>query len=210
VLNISHLTVAFNNHVILDDLSLTVTTGTVQAITGPSGIGKSTLLRAVCGLVRISHGVVSVNNTDVTRLPTHKRGIGLMAQGNDLFPTMSVARNVAFGLSALPLSPREKNERVSQYLEMVRLPHLADRGVHQLSGGEARRVALARALAPQPQVLLLDEPLTGLDEEVHDALAHDLSRLLSATSTTSLLVTHDESEAHIIAPFTQPFRLNTP
>jgi thiamine transport system ATP-binding protein len=210
VLNISHLTVAFNDHIILDDLSLTVPTGTVQAITGPSGVGKSTLLRAVCGLVRISHGSIEVHHTDVTRVPTHKRGIGLMSQGNDLFPTMTVARNIAFGLSPLPLTSREKNERVSQYLEMVRLPHVADRDIHQLSGGEARRVSLARALAPQPHVLLLDEPLTGLDEEAHEALAHDLSRLLSATSTTSLLVTHDESEARIIAPFTQPFRLKTP
>jgi thiamine transport system ATP-binding protein len=199
VLNVSNLSVAFNNRVIVDNLSFTVPTGETLAITGPSGIGKTTLLHAICGIIRTTHGTIHIDNVDISALPTHKRGIGLVSQTGDLFPTMTVSQNIEFGLRIAKISKTDRTSRVSELLEMVNLAHLAHRNVAELSGGEARRIALARALAPRPQVLLLDEPLSGLDQETHKSLMSDLARVLKQTTTTALLVTHDHSEAAILA-----------
>jgi thiamine transport system ATP-binding protein len=185
-----------------------VPTGETLAITGPSGIGKTTLLHAICGIIRTTHGTVHVDNVDITSLPTHKRGIGLVSQTGDLFPTMTVSQNIEFGLRIAKLEKTDRVARVNELLEMLLLVHLADRNVAELSGGEARRIALARALAPRPRVLLLDEPLSGLDKNTHDALTSDLSRVLKQTATTALLVTHDHSEAELLAEsiFTFPLK----
>jgi thiamine transport system ATP-binding protein len=208
VLNVSKLSVAFANTVIVDNVSLVVPTGETLAITGPSGIGKTTLLHAICGIIRTTHGTVHVDNVDITSLPTHKRGIGLVSQTGDLFPTMTVSQNIEFGLRIAKLPKTDRATRVNELLEMLNLAHLADRNVADLSGGEARRIALARALAPRPRVLLLDEPLSGLDQPTHDALMSDLSRVLKQTATTALLVTHDHSEAELLAEsiFTFPHK----
>jgi thiamine transport system ATP-binding protein len=205
VLNVSNISVAFDNTVIVDNVSLIVPTGETLAITGPSGIGKTTLLHAICGIVRITSGTVHVDNTNVTSMPTHKRGIGLVSQTGDLFPTMTVSQNIEFGLRISRMPKTDRATRVNELLELVNLSHLAQRNVAELSGGEARRIALARALAPRPRVLLLDEPLSGLDQETHDALISDLARVLKQTATTALLVTHDHSEADFLADTTFVF-----
>jgi thiamine transport system ATP-binding protein len=200
--------VEFGNTVIVDNISFPVPTGETLAITGPSGIGKTTLLHAICGIVRTTRGTIHIDNTDISSLPTHKRGIGLVSQTGDLFPTMTVSQNIEFGLRIAKLPKTDRTTRVTELLEMLNLVHLADRNVAELSGGEARRIALARALAPRPRLLLLDEPLSGLDKNTHDALMSDLSRVLKQTATTALLVTHDHSEAELLAEsiFTFPHK----
>jgi len=195
VLKVSNLTVAFDGITILDEISFTVPTGETLAITGPSGIGKTTLLNAICGIIRTTHGNVLIDDTDITSLPTHKRGIGLVSQTGDLFPTMTVSQNIEFGLRISRTPQRERTVRVNELLDLVGLTHLAHRNVAELSGGEARRIALARALAPQPRVLLLDEPFSGLDNSTHDLLATEVFQLLSYLSITSIIVTHEIHDA---------------
>ena len=205
MLSVSNLSVAFDNTVIVDNISFTVPTGETLAITGPSGIGKTTLLHAICGIIRTTHGTVHIGNVDITALPTHKRGIGLVSQTGDLFPTMTVSQNIEFGLRVSKMPKTDRAARVAELLEMLNLAQLAERNVAELSGGEARRIALARALAPRPRVLLLDEPLSGLDQTTHDALMTDLATVLKQTTTTALLVTHDHSEAEFLAETTFAF-----
>lgn len=195
MLDISHLSVDYDKATIIDDLSFAVATGDTLAITGPSGVGKSTVLHAICGLIRIRSGSIVLNGVDITNVPTYKRGIGLVSQSGDLFPTMTVFDNVQFGLQMAGTTKKQRAERVEELLSMVGLSQLAQRDVAHLSGGESRRVALARALAPSPRVLLLDEPLAGLDPGTHDALMHDVIRALRDTGTTAILVTHDMTEA---------------
>ncbi len=199
MLDISHLAVSYDNAVIIDDLSFTVATGETLALIGPSGVGKSTVLHAICGLIRIRSGAVLIDDVDVTNTPTHKRGIGLVSQTGDLFPTMTVFENVEFGLQMTKTPKTDRFRRVHELLEMVGLTEIADRNISGLSGGESRRIALARALAPSPRVLLLDEPLTGLDPAIHHALMHDVIRVLRETKTTAVLVTHDTDEALAMA-----------
>ena len=205
MLKVSNLTVKFDNTIIVDDISFTVPTGETLAITGPSGIGKTTLLHAICGIIRPTHGTIHIDNADITSLPTHKRDVGLVSQTGDLFPTMSVSQNIEFGLRISKMPKTDRAARVTELLEMLNLAHLAHRNVSELSGGEARRIALVRALAPRPGVLLLDEPLSGLDQTTHDALMSDLSRVLKQTATTALLVTHDHLEADFLADTTFVF-----
>ena len=205
MLKVSNLSVVFDKALIVDNISLAVPTGETLAIIGPSGIGKTTLLHAICGITRVSQGTVHIDDTDVTSLPTHKRGIGLVSQTGDLFPTMTVSQNIEFGLRISHMSKTDRTSRIDELLQLVNLAHLAHRNVADLSGGEARRIALVRALAPRPQVLLLDEPLAGLDKETHDSLMTDLARVLKETATTALLVTHDQSEAEFLANETFSF-----
>ena len=205
MLKVSKLSVVIDNTVIVDDISFTVSTGETLAITGPSGIGKTTLLHAICGIVRTTHGTVDIDNVDITSLPTHRRGIGLVSQTGDLFPTMTVSQNIEFGLRISRIPKADRTARVNELLQLVGLTHLAHRNVAELSGGEARRIALARALAPRPRVLLLDEPLAGLDQTTHDVLISDLARVLKQTATTAVLVTHDLSETNFLAETTFAF-----
>jgi thiamine transport system ATP-binding protein len=193
---------------LLDDWSATVVRGEVVALHGPSGSGKSTLLRAVVGLHPLARGSVVVDGTDVTDLPTHLRSVGMVFQDGQLFPHLDVAGNLAFGLrmhargevrGSSRTERARRTRRIEEVLDLVGLPGFEQRRVESLSGGEAARVALARSLAPEPRVLLLDEPLTGLDPDLHDRLASDLARVLRATSTTALWVTHDRDEAAMVA-----------
>lgn len=176
------------NHVDLD-----VSDGEVVALLGPSGSGKSSLLRAIAGLEPLAAGRVAVGGRDLTGVPTAKRGVGMMFQDAQLFGHMTVRRNVAYGLNSW--SPRERDERVEELLELVGLQAEADRKATQLSGGQAQRVALARALAPRPTVLLLDEPLASLDRALREHLTDVLAATLRATGTTAIHVTHDQDEA---------------
>lgn len=202
MLEFENLGVSIGGRTIIAGLTHVVPDGRTHAVTGPSGSGKSTLLRALCGLVA-STGTVRVDGVDVGRIPTHRRGIGMMFQDDQLFPSMNVAGNVGYGLRTIPRDRRlgrsDRHRRVTELLELVGLAGFDDRDPATLSGGEKRRVALARALAPSPKVLLLDEPLTGLDPDLHTRLLGDLSRVLAVSATTCLVVTHDRREAEVLA-----------
>ena len=202
MLKVTNLSVSYAGTPIISNLSFEVPTATTLAITGPSGVGKSTVLQAICGLVRISSGAISVDDRDVTQLPTHKRGIGMVTQSNDLFPHLTVSQNIAFGLRMRGVSPRETSDRVEELLELVGLPDFSLREIQSLSGGEARRIALARSLAPSPKILLLDEPFTGLDDETRNSLMHQVQAILQSSAMTSILVTHDHSEADFLSSST--------
>lgn len=199
MLDVRDVTVAFGTATVLDHVSLEVATGEVVALLGPSGSGKTTLLRVVAGLHRPDTGRVHIDGTDVTDVAAHRRSVGLVFQDDQLFPHHDVGGNIAFGLRIAGRTRHEQAARVTELLELIGLPGFARRRVESLSGGEAKRVALARSLAPRPTVLLLDEPLSGLDPELHDRLAVDLAALLRATGTTAVMVTHDRGEAAAVA-----------
>jgi thiamine transport system ATP-binding protein len=198
-LSVRSLVVTLEGRRILDDVSLHVDTGRTLAVCGPSGSGKTTLLRAIAGLVPVESGSVEVDGIDVTNTPTHRRSIGFVFQDNQLFPHMNVARNVAYGLRVLGWDATRVRERVDELLERVQLGDRRDQDVATLSGGEAKRVALARALAPSPRVLLLDEPFTGLDRTLHEHLATTVDRVLRESGTTAILVSHDPADVEAIA-----------
>ena len=199
MLEVRDVTVSFDGAVVLDRVSLAVGDGEVVALLGPSGSGKSTLLRVIAGLVVPASGSVWLDGRNLTGVPTHRRGIGMVFQDEQLFPHRSVADNVGFGLKMQGLPATDRDRRVDGMLDFVGLPGFGHRHVTDLSGGEAKRVALARSLAPSPRALLLDEPLTGLDRELHDRLAVEVSRILRRAKTTALVVTHDGEEAAILA-----------
>ena len=181
----------------VDDVSLDVPIGEVLALLGPSGCGKSSLLRAVAGLEPLTTGSVSWSGQDISGLPVHQRGFGLMFQDGQLFPHRDVAGNIAYGLHRLRRA--ERAARVAELLELVGLAGYGDRAVTTLSGGEQQRVALARSLAPRPRLLLLDEPLSSLDRSLREHLAGELRDILQAADATAVYVTHDHDEAFTVA-----------
>lgn len=191
--------VSFGDRRVLDGCSIELGAGEIVGLQGPSGSGKSTLLRVIAGLLVPAAGTIEVDGRDVSTTPTHLRRIGMVFQDNQLFPHLSVAGNVEFGLKMQRMPRADRTKRVGEVLELVGLGGFGSRSVSALSGGEAKRVALARSLAAGPHVLLLDEPLTGLDRELHDALAPELRRVLQSAHTSALLVTHDLDEARTIA-----------
>ena len=196
---IDNISFSYGDRDILRNFTLQIPPGKTTAVVGPSGSGKSTLLRVIAGLLTPTTGTIILNGHDISHVPTHLRSVGMVFQDNQLFPHLSVYDNVTFGLRMAKIDKRIIAERCRELLDLVGLAEAAKQSVAILSGGEAKRVALARALAPSPQVLLLDEPLTGLDNELHDRLAQDLQRILHATSTTALLVTHLIPEAEVIS-----------
>jgi thiamine transport system ATP-binding protein len=198
-LRVEDLHVRFGERRVLEGSSLSVATGRTLAVRGPSGFGKTTLLRAVSGLVRPDRGRVYIDGSDITDQPTHRRAIGFVFQDSQLFPHLDVADNIAFGLRMQGLDRRRVHAIVDEWLDRIGLADRADQNIHSLSGGEARRVALARALAPTPKVLLLDEPFTGLDTELRERLANLVRELLHETGTTTLLVSHDDDDVARIA-----------
>ncbi|MEK9839535.1 MAG: ABC transporter ATP-binding protein [Ilumatobacter sp.] len=199
MLTVDSVSVSLGGERVLDGVSLSVAAGEVVAVFGPSGSGKSTLLRAVAGLVDVDSGRVLVDGVDVTAVPTHRRSVGMVFQDEQLFPHRDVAGNVSFGLEMAGLERGERDSRVAEVLTAVGLDGFGGRDVSTLSGGEAKRVALARSLAPRPTVLLADEPLTGLDADLHDRLAIEVRSVLRASGTTTLWVTHDRAEAELVA-----------
>ncbi len=193
------VTVRFGPHVAVDDMTLRVADGQIVAVLGASGAGKSTLLRVIAGLLRPDAGTVVMDGLDITELPAHQRNIGMMFQDEQLFPHLDVAGNIAFGPRMRRWPTTQVDERVNELLALVGLDGFGHRRIDRLSGGERKRVALARSLAPRPTVLLLDEPLTGLDRELHDRLTTELGEVLRSTDTTAVLVTHDTDEATAFA-----------
>lgn len=199
MLAVTDISVSFGGVAVLDRVSLEISRGEVLALLGPSGAGKTTLLRVIAGLLAPDNGRIQLDGRDITSLPAYLRNIGLVFQDDQLFPHLSVADNIAFGLR-IKHQPRPAIEqRVAELLHLVGLEGFGGRDIARLSGGEGKRVALARALAPRPTVLLLDEPLAGLDRELHDRLVIDLSTVLRTAGTTALLVTHNADEAAAVA-----------
>lgn len=198
-LDVRGITVSFDGVTVLDDVDLTAAPGEVVAVTGRSGSGKSTLLRVVAGIVRPDRGSVWIDGVDVTDVATARRGVGMVFQDNQLFPHLSTRDNIAYGPRRRGVDRRRARSIAEEWLARVGLAGFGPRSVTELSGGEAKRVALARTLAASPSIVLLDEPLTGLDRELHDRLALELAALLRAEQLTTLLVTHDPSEAATIA-----------
>jgi thiamine transport system ATP-binding protein len=199
VLDVDDVTVRFGARVMLDSVRLHVAAGEMVALLGPSGSGKSTLLRVIAGIVPADSGRVVLDGVDITSVPTHRRSVGMVFQNEQLFPHMDVAGNVGFGLRMAGIDKRVRGQRIAELLDLVGLAGFGSRHIDGLSGGERKRVALARSLAPQPKLLLLDEPLTGLDRELHDRLAAEVSAILAAQATTAIWVTHDAEEAATVA-----------
>ncbi len=179
----------------VDDISLEIKPGEMLSLLGPSGCGKTTTLRCVAGFELPDNGRVMIGDQDVTRLPAEKRRVGMVFQNYALFPNLSVTGNIAFGLRVAKWDSSRTNARVKELLEVVGLTGFENRSVTTLSGGQKQRVALARALAPEPRVLLLDEPLSALDAKIRAELRTELRRLQLDLGITTLLVTHDQEEA---------------
>jgi thiamine transport system ATP-binding protein len=198
-LTVRGLSVRFGRSEVVSDLDLTVPAGSVTAVLGPSGSGKSTLLRAVAGLEPPAAGTIRYDGRDLARVPVHKRGFALMFQDGQLFAHQSVGRNVGYPLRLRKRPAADAAARVSALLALVGLAGYADRMPDTLSGGERQRVALARSLAVEPRMLLLDEPLSALDRDLRERLAGELHDILRRAGTTALLVTHDQEEAFAIA-----------
>lgn len=196
-LSVTGLTKRFDDVTAVDNLDLELGPNELLALVGPSGCGKSTLLRTVAGLVTPDTGTITLAGTVVddgtTRMPPERRGIGLVFQDHALFPHLTVRDNVAFGIRTG--SKAESADRVAEMLELVRLPNHAERYPHELSGGERQRVALARALAPNPALMLFDEPFASIDHNLRIQLRADVVDALRATGTPALFVTHDQAEA---------------
>ncbi|MEU5052937.1 ABC transporter ATP-binding protein [Streptomyces sp. NPDC021096] len=199
LLRLEGVTVGFGGRPALDAVDLAVAEHEIVCVLGPSGSGKSTLLRVVAGLQRADAGRVSLAGEDQAGVPTHRRGVGLMFQDHQLFPQRDVAGNVAFGLRMRGAGRAETARRVDELLDLVGLPGAHKRSVGQLSGGEQQRVALARALAPEPRLLMLDEPLGQLDRGLRERLVVELRSLFGRLGTTVLAVTHDQGEAFALA-----------
>lgn len=179
----------------IEGVSLEVPAGGYGLVIGPSGSGKTTLLEAVAGHTPLAGGRVRLHGEDVTDLPPERRGVGFVYQRYHLFPHLSVAENIGYGLARGPLSPPARHERVRELAELLGIAALLDRGVGSLSGGETQRVALARALAPRPSILLLDEPFAAVDPATRQALRRELRALHARERVTILQVTHDFDEA---------------
>ncbi|MCC6603532.1 MAG: ABC transporter ATP-binding protein [Anaerolineae bacterium] len=198
---------SFGDQLVLRDVDLALGAGEIGVLLGPSGCGKTTLLRIIAGLTLPDNGRIYLNDQDITHQPVHQRGLGMVFQEYALFPHKNVYQNVAFGLRMLHWEQAEIEERVGQVLELVGLAGFGSRLIHELSGGEQQRVALARSLAPAPRLILLDEPLGALDRALRERLMLDLRQILKNAGgmlgrpegMTAVYVTHDQAEAFAIA-----------
>lgn len=202
-LEISRLSVTLGKKLILDDLSFSLAQGQICALLGPSGCGKTTLLRSIAGLIQPSHGTIRFGKQLVSLsslvLPSHKRKLGYVPQEGALFPHLSVAENIAFGLDRSTFTKDQIRQSVKEMLTLIELQGFENRMPSQLSGGQQTRVALARALAIRPAIVLLDEPFSALDAELRGDLRSDVIDLLRTQNTTAILVTHDREEALVSA-----------
>ncbi|GHF45604.1 putative spermidine/putrescine transport system ATP-binding protein [Deinococcus metalli] len=198
-LHLSNITKSYGSSVALHPLDLTLERGELVTLLGPSGCGKTTLLRIVAGFLAPDTGKIVLGGRDLTRVPARQRDMGMVFQAYSLFPNLTAGENVAFGLDVRRLGGDEKKQRVDELFELIGLPGMQGRYPAQLSGGQQQRIALARALAIRPQVLLLDEPLSALDAQVRLNLRDEIRRVQQETGITTLFVTHDQEEALAIS-----------
>lgn len=198
-LHIKNLQAGYGKKLILDNINLTVEQGEMIALLGPSGCGKTTLLNALCGFVPVSHGEIFAGNRAVSQLPAEKRNITMVFQSYALWPHMTVAQNIGYGLKVQKAKRADIDARVAELLRIIKLDGLDHEKVTALSGGQRQRVALARALAIRPDVLVLDEPLSNLDAKVRLSVRHEIKALQKQLGFTSLIVTHDQEEALVMA-----------
>lgn len=189
----------FGEFVALDDIDLAVGEHEFVCLLGPSGCGKTTLLRVIAGLLAADRGTMVLGGRDLAALPARKRGFGIVFQSYSLFPNMTVARNIGYGLKVRREAPDRIAGRVRQLLELIKLPHVADRYPWQLSGGQQQRVALARALAVDPGLILLDEPLSALDARVRVEMRAEIHEVQRRLAIPTIMVTHDQEEALTLA-----------
>ncbi|WAJ36211.1 ABC transporter ATP-binding protein [Pseudomonas sp. GOM7] len=195
LLSIQNLHKSYGDTRIFSDINCEIGQGEFVTLLGPSGCGKSTLLRCIAGLTDVDGGRIVLSGEDLVPLPPQKRGIGMVFQSYALFPNMSVAQNVAFGLRMQKVAKAESEQRVREALEMVELGDFAARYPHQLSGGQCQRVALARSLVTRPRLLLLDEPLSALDARIRKHLREQIRAIQQELNLTTIFVTHDQEEA---------------
>ena len=199
LLEIINISKSFRGDPALDNVNLQLEQGGILGLLGPSGCGKTTLLRIIAGLETADSGMISCEGKDMAAVPSHLRNFGMMFQDFALFPHRDVFENVAFGLQIQKLAARTILERTLAVLRLVGMEAFARRNVSELSGGERQRVALARSLAPQPRLLMLDEPLGSLDRTLRERLMRDLKRILKKVGVTAIFVTHDQTEAFAVA-----------
>ncbi|WP_044870977.1 polyamine ABC transporter ATP-binding protein [Pseudomonas sp. LFM046] len=199
LVKIDRVTKKFDETVAVDDVSLTINKGEIFALLGGSGSGKSTLLRMLAGFERPTDGRIMLDGVDITDMPPYERPINMMFQSYALFPHMTVAQNIAFGLKQDRLPAAEIDDRVNEMLKLVQMTQYAKRKPHQLSGGQRQRVALARSLAKRPKLLLLDEPMGALDKKLRSQMQLELVEIIERVGVTCVMVTHDQEEAMTMA-----------
>ncbi|MBL8705264.1 MAG: ABC transporter ATP-binding protein, partial [Rhodospirillales bacterium] len=198
-LDVERLEVAYGGVQVLKGIDLAVAPGSFVALLGSSGCGKTTLLRAISGFVPVSAGAIRVNGQDIAHQPPDKRGMAMVFQSYALWPHMTVAQNIGYGLKLRGQDRAQTRRRVDEMLAMLKLDGLAERMVTQLSGGQRQRVALGRALAIDPAILLLDEPLSNLDARIREDVRHEIKALQQRLGITAIHVTHDREEAMVMA-----------
>src|SRR5918994_2935257 len=198
-LEVTDLEVSYGDTQVLKRISLTVAAGEFVALLGPSGCGKTTLLRAISGFVPVAAGRIAVGGPDITHEPPDKRGMAMVFQSYALWPHMSTAQNLGYGLKLRRIPKAQIAKRVAEILAMLKLEGFGERNVTQLSGGQRQRVALGRALAVNPELLLLDEPLSNLDARIREDVRHEIKALQAKLGITTIHVTHDREEAMVMA-----------
>jgi putative spermidine/putrescine transport system ATP-binding protein len=194
-LSIQHVQKSFGTSTVVEDFNLDVEAGEFVSFLGPSGCGKTTVLRMVAGFEEPNRGRIVVAGKDITNLKPNQRNIGMVFQAYALFPNLTVAQNIGFGLKVAGMARADIDARVAEMLGIIKLPQLGDRYPYQLSGGQQQRIALARALAPKPKLLLLDEPLSALDAKVRVSLREEIRSIQKKLGITTIFVTHDQEEA---------------
>jgi putative spermidine/putrescine transport system ATP-binding protein len=195
MIEIERLTKTFGDFVAVADFSLTVAKGEFVSLLGPSGSGKTTLLNLIAGMTRPSSGRILIDGADVTNLPANKRDLGMVFQSYALMPHMTVFENIAFPLKVRRVSKDEIRRRVAEVLDLIRMPHVAERRPRELSGGQQQRISLARCLVYRPSLILMDEPLGALDKKLREEMQIEISRLHRESGITMICVTHDQEEA---------------
>lgn len=198
-LDIQHLMVSYGDKTVLHNINFSIKKGEMIALLGPSGCGKTTLLNALCGFVPAADGIIRIREKDITKFAPEQRNITMVFQSYALWPHMTVAQNIAYGLKVRKVKKEEINCRVREMLDVVKLAGVENEKVTQLSGGQRQRVALARALVVNPDILVLDEPLSNLDAKVRLSVRHEIKTLQKKLGFTSVIVTHDQEEALVMA-----------